>query len=76
MTEAARSLIDAGFTTLGLHRIWATTDPQNVRSIAVLERLGMRREGHLRAHRWCKQGWRDSALYAVLEQEWLERRST
>lgn len=69
-TEAARSLLDAGFRQLGLHRIWATCDPENSGSARVLEKAGMRREGHLRRHAWVKGRWRDSLLYAVLEDEW------
>jgi [ribosomal protein S5]-alanine N-acetyltransferase len=75
VTEAAIAIIEVGFSTLRMHRIWATTDPQNLRSIRVLERLGMRFEGRLREHLWCKQRWRDSALYSVLEHEWAARRA-
>jgi RimJ/RimL family protein N-acetyltransferase len=75
ITEAASAIIEVGFSTLRMHRIWATTDPENLRSSRVLERLGMRFEGRLREHIWCKQRWRDSALYAVLEHEWGERRA-
>lgn len=75
VTEAASAIIEVGFSTLRMHRIWATTDPENLRSIRVLERLGMRLEGRLREHLWCKQRWRDSALYSVLEYEWAARRA-
>jgi len=34
------------------------------------------REGHLRQHRWMKGGWHDSFLYAILEQEWNQRKTT
>jgi RimJ/RimL family protein N-acetyltransferase len=40
-TEAAASWIEHGFTTLDLPRIIAVTDTPNVRSIAVMRRLGM-----------------------------------
>lgn len=42
-TEAARAWLDHGFGTLGLDRVISTTDrdPPNVRSIAVMRRLGM-----------------------------------
>ncbi|MFI5692343.1 GNAT family N-acetyltransferase [Kribbella sp. NPDC051586] len=39
--EAAASWIEHGFTTFGLPRIIAVTDTPNVRSIAVMRRLGM-----------------------------------
>jgi ribosomal-protein-alanine N-acetyltransferase len=43
-TEAARAAVDFGFGTLGLHQIVAFTVPANVRSRAVMERLGMTRD--------------------------------
>jgi RimJ/RimL family protein N-acetyltransferase len=76
ITEAASAIIEVGFSTLRMHRIWATTDPENLRSIRVLERLGMRLEGLLRENLWCKERWRDSALYSVLEHEWVARRAS
>ncbi len=69
-TEAARALVDFGFRELGLHRIWADTDPENVASIRVLEKLGMRREGYLRENARINDAWADSLIYAVLEREW------
>jgi RimJ/RimL family protein N-acetyltransferase len=41
-TEAARAVIVDGFTTLGLAEVVAFTVPANLRSRAVMERLGMR----------------------------------
>ncbi|HMQ94164.1 MAG TPA: GNAT family N-acetyltransferase [Amaricoccus sp.] len=43
-TEAARGWLDHGFMTLGLDEIVAFTDVANRRSLAVMERLGMRRD--------------------------------
>lgn len=40
-TEAAASWLEHGFTTLELPRIIAVTDSPNLRSIAVMRRLGM-----------------------------------
>jgi len=47
-TEAARALVEFGFRTLGMHRIWATCHVDNARSARVLEKAGIRREGRLR----------------------------
>jgi RimJ/RimL family protein N-acetyltransferase len=68
-TEAARALLIFGFTQFGLHRIFATCSPHNAASARVLEKIGMRREGHLREHKWHRGTWRDSFLYAILEHE-------
>jgi len=46
--EAARAVIDYGFTTMRLHRIEAHTIADNHPSVRLLERLGFQREGTLR----------------------------
>ncbi len=69
-TEAAKAFTAFGFEKLGLHRVYATCDPANVASVRVMQKIGMQREGHLREHRWIREKWRDSYLYAILEQEW------
>jgi len=69
--EAARAMVNFGFRELGLHRIWADTDPENVASIRVLEKLGLRREGHLRENARINDAWADSLIYAILESEWM-----
>jgi RimJ/RimL family protein N-acetyltransferase len=43
-TEAARAAVDFGFATLALREIVSFTVPANVRSRAVMERLGMTRD--------------------------------
>jgi ribosomal-protein-alanine N-acetyltransferase len=73
-TEIARGLLRFGFGELGLHRIFAIVEPDNVASVRVLARAGMRLEGRLRDHRFAKGTWRDSLLYAALAHEWPEHR--
>ena len=69
-TEVAKILIEFGFNEFNLHRIYATCDPRNVGSIRVLEKIGMIKEGRIREDLLIKDGWRDSLLYSILEQEW------
>jgi len=69
-TEAAATMVEFGFGALGLHRIWAECIADNTASAHVLEKLGMRREGLLRQNRWMKGRWWDTALYAILVDEW------
>jgi len=71
ITEAASALVDVGFRTLNLHRVAASCDVRNTASFAVMERLGMRREGCFRRDRQIKGDWRDTYLYAVLAEDWL-----
>lgn len=69
-TEIAETLLDIGFNQFKLHRIYGTCHPSNIDSEKVLQKIGMQKEGHLRKHMWLKGSWRDSLLYAVLEDEY------
>jgi RimJ/RimL family protein N-acetyltransferase len=71
--EAATRVLDYAFTELNLHRVTAVTDCENEKSAALLERLGMRREGHFIQNIWFKGRWGSEYLYAVLRDEWLKR---
>jgi RimJ/RimL family protein N-acetyltransferase len=72
-SEAVSAAIDFAFNELGLHRIEADVDPRNERSLQLLERLGFRREGHLR-ERYCMNGERqDAVMMAVLRPDWRSR---
>ena len=74
-TEAVRLLLTYLFTERGKHRITACRDPRNAASIALLERLGMRREGRLRESIWAKGEWTDDLVYGLLCDEWQSRSS-
>jgi ribosomal-protein-alanine N-acetyltransferase len=69
-TEAARAMVAYGFTTLGVHRIWAECVADNVGSAHVLEKVGMMLEGRLRDHHYYKDRWWDTLLFGMLESEW------
>jgi len=72
-SEAARALISYGFEELGLHRIFADTSSINVESLQVMERLGMRREGHHPESELRDGKWIDIVVYAILADEWPAR---
>ena len=69
-TEAARVMLRFGFTQFGLHRIWSWCIADNLASARVLEKIGMRQEGHLRENEYFKGRWWDTLMYAILESEW------
>ncbi|MCP3963091.1 MAG: GNAT family N-acetyltransferase [bacterium] len=69
-SEAVTGLLDHLFGTLRKHRVFASVDPRNAASIALLERLGMRREAHFRESLWFKGEWVDDVVFAILESEW------
>lgn len=73
-TEAAQLLLDFGFESMDIHRVWAGCDTENAGSVRVLQKLGMRREGHLRHDCQIRREWRDTFLYAILEDEWGRQR--
>src|SRR5215831_710616 len=53
-TEAVAALLTYLFTTVDLHRVVAIVDARNAASVALLERLGMRREAHFLQNIWFK----------------------
>ena len=73
-TGAAREALRLGFEGLRLHRIIGRCSAANTGSAALLERLGMRREAHLRQNQLVKGAWRDEYVYAMLRTEWAQPR--
>ena len=72
-TEAVRAVLDLAFRQQGLHRVSASVDADNLASLALLERLGLRREAHFRRSEWFKGAWVDDIIHAILRDEWLAR---
>ncbi|MBA2288190.1 MAG: GNAT family N-acetyltransferase [Ktedonobacteraceae bacterium] len=73
-SEAVSCVLDYAFMTLDLHRVIAITDCENTASVSLLERLGLRREGHFHQNVWFKGSWGDEFLYAILQEEWRDMR--
>ncbi|SDU25755.1 GNAT family N-acetyltransferase [Jiangella alkaliphila] len=67
-TDAVQTVIRYAWDVLDLHRITAAIGPQNAASIAVVKRVGMEYEGHLRDHVFTNGAWRDSLLYSIIRQ--------
>lgn len=70
VTQASRALTEVAFRDLSMHRVWLSADPQNTRSCAVAERLGFRREGVHREDMLMNGRFRDTVIYAALEDDW------
>lgn len=68
--DAVRTLLGYLFDDRDKHRVTASCDPRNTASIRLLERIGMRREGHMRESAWFKGEWADDLLFAMLHREW------
>ena len=75
-TEALQKIIQHGFEDLNARRIIADSNPRNISSWKLLERLGMRREGHFVKNYFDKKDagnqpiWEDTYYYAILKSEW------
>ncbi|MCA0983934.1 GNAT family N-acetyltransferase [Halobacillus yeomjeoni] len=71
-TEALQLMLDYCFFQQNLHRVSAHCLPENVASCRVLEKVGMVKEGVLRQEILLNGTWRDSVVYSVLKDEWVE----
>ena len=71
--EALEAIIGHLFDAYDLHRITALVAVENVASVALLERLGFRREGHFRRSFWKDGRWLDDYAFAMLAEDWQAR---
>jgi len=65
MTAALRLLLTYGFDTLALHRIEANIQPHNAPSLAVAQRLGLRKEGFSPRYLQINGTWADHERWAI-----------
>jgi len=75
MSAALQTAISRAFGEHGLHRLEANIQPANARSIALVQRLGFRKEGF--SERYLKIGgrWRDHERWAILRENWRRPRT-
>ena len=71
--EAVSVVLDQLLRVEGQRRVFADTDPDNVRSNALLKALGFTLEGRLRAEWETHIGVRDTFLWGLLATEWNSR---
>ncbi|MGB2953873.1 MAG: GNAT family protein [Gaiellaceae bacterium] len=78
--EAKLLQLEHAFERLGCVRVEFKTHAENERSRAALAALPAQFEGIFRKHKPFRDGWRDSAYYSIVDDEWprvranLERR--
>jgi ribosomal-protein-alanine N-acetyltransferase len=70
MTEALGLALRHAFVRLGLHRVEADIEPDNVASIRLVRRLGFTREGLSRRYLKLRGRWRDHERWAILAEDW------
>jgi ribosomal-protein-alanine N-acetyltransferase len=69
-SEALGAVLDHLFLREGQRKAVADTDPENSASRRLLEQLGFKLEGVLRAEWETHIGVRDTTLYGLLREEW------
>jgi RimJ/RimL family protein N-acetyltransferase len=69
-TLAVETLLQYLFTVMQKHRVFASVDPRNEPSLALLTRVGMREEAHFRQSLFWKGEWMDDVIFARLRSEW------
>jgi len=74
-TEAVSAMVAYAFDQLGVRRITAGCFADNLASVRILEKIGMRREQHGVGDSWhAELGWVDGYTYGLLAEAW--RRAT
>lgn len=74
-TEAVHALFEYGFANWHIHRVVAHCNPENIASWKVMEKLGMKREGHFRKNIFFRMNpdgspcWVDTYEYALLKED-------
>jgi len=73
--ECVKRLLEQLFDGEAHHRVIVVTDPRNIGSNRVVEKLGFRCEAHFRQSVKTHMGWCDEYYWALLASEWRERAS-
>ncbi|BFH13790.1 GNAT family N-acetyltransferase [Paenibacillus melissococcoides] len=74
MTEAAQRILSFGFRDIGVNRIEAKIDPENIASERLLLRLGFQKEGVMRQQEFEKERYVDIAVFSILKREFDAQR--
>ncbi len=72
MTEGLSAAIPYLFEEMNLHRIMANYMPHNVKSGAVLKRLGFTVEGQARDYLMIAGEWRDHVMTSLINPQWRD----
>ncbi len=72
MSEVIEVLLHFGFHQMGLNRIEATVEPDNIPSIQLLKKFGFLNEGLLRGYEYSKGRFIDLYMFAILKNNYLK----
>jgi RimJ/RimL family protein N-acetyltransferase len=73
-TEATVLMMQFAFEMLGLHRINLWIAPDNLASLRIVEKLGLRYEGTVVKALFLGGEWKDVRSFGIIVDEWRERR--
>lgn len=72
-TEAATAIVKYAFETEKIHRLVGTCDPNNIASINICKKIGMKLEGNFKKCIYYKEDiWWDELFYSLLEEDYFE----
>jgi len=69
-TLAVVAILELLFMERKKHRAFASVDPRNAASLALLTRVGMRQEAHFHKSLFFKGEWVDDVVFGLLRSEW------
>lgn len=72
ITEAIQTLLNYGFTIMGLHTVEAIIDPRNLASEKVLVKNGFAKEAHFVENIYFEGKFLDSVHYSILKRNYLK----
>lgn len=71
MKEAMFSALNFGFTDLNLHSLEANINPENIKSRAVLKKMGFKKEAYFRENYYYEGNYLDSEIYSLLKSDFI-----
>lgn len=69
-TEAGKAVINYCFAELGINRVQATVETENVASIGVIKKIGLTHEGTFREYEINNGKFIDLMTFSILKKEW------
>lgn len=74
--EAMNLLLEFTFHQLRAHKVVGMCNCHNVKSMNLMEKLGMKREGTFKKELMWKGQWVDQYFYAILDTEYIKKANT
>jgi len=68
--EALQAIIKFGFEKMELHSIEANTNPENIASIKLLQKIGFQQEAYFKENFYFNGKFLDSAIFSLLITTW------